>query len=224
MSSTAGPSLALHAKVRELSFSPFLSSTTSRSRAAGITLMEMLVVFIILGLVTTLLFQGTGFFAARYETVQRLHREAAVSGLQQHWFITTVQALVPYGREVRRFQGNEFSFAGITLQPLMAEPGMPADARWFIEERDGSRTVYYREGWGAQMNGVEWRVLTAADANITFQYADANGRWRSRWPLDEVPTEWLPQAIRMVMPGKGTVWVARIDPSPAPVLTEEDLR
>ena len=195
-----------------------------RPRTAGITLMEMLVVFVILGLVTTLLFQTTGFFAARYETVQRLHREGAVAGLQQHWFITTVQALVPYGREARRFRGNEDSFAGITLQPLMAEPGMPADARWFIDDRDGLPTVYYREARGPRMNDIEWPMLNTDDPNIKFQYADTNGRWRRRWPLEEAPTEWLPQAIRLVTPERGTLWVARIDPSPAPVLTEEDLQ
>ncbi len=201
-----------------------LRSGALQRRAAGITFVEMLVVFVILGLVTTLLFQATAFFASRYETVQRLHREGAMAGLQQHWFITTVQALVPYGRETRRFRGNEDSFSGVTLQPLLAEPGMPADAQWFIDERGGSQTVYYREEPGPHRNGVEWPVLTTDAANIGFQYADTNGQWRRRWPVDDAPTDWLPRAIRLVTPEQGTLWVARIDPSPAPVLTEEDLR
>ena len=107
---------------------PFPEGCAYTIRAAGLTLIEMLVVFVLLGLVSTLLFQGTGFFATRYETVQRLHREGSVTGLQQHWFISTVQALVPYGRETRRFLGNADSFEGVTLQPLAAEPGMPAGA------------------------------------------------------------------------------------------------
>ena len=193
-------------------------------RAAGLTLVEMLVVFVLLGLVTTLLFQGTGFFATRYETVQRLHRDSSVTGLQQHWFITTVQALVPYGREVWRFQGNATSFQGMTLQPLRAEPGMPAGTRWFIDERDGLQTVVYREERSPYAGAVEWPVMTSAEPVLRFQYADAQGRWRLRWPVDDAPTDWLPRAIRLVTPPEGTLWIARIDPSPNPGITEDVLR
>lgn len=190
----------------------------------GLTLVEMLVVFVLLGLVSTLLFQGTGFFANRYEMVQRLHREGSVTGLQQHWFISTVQALVPYGRDVRKFRGNATEFEGITLQPLVAEPGMPAGTRWYIDERDGIQTVLYGEEREPYSGGVEWPVYVAAAPGLRFQYADANGAWRMRWPVDEAPTEWLPQAIRLFTPAKGTVWIARIEPSAVPLLVEEDFQ
>ncbi len=199
----------------------------SRARArrpAGLTLVEMLVVFVLLALVSTLLFQGTGFFANRYETVQRLHREGSTTGLQQHWFISTVQALVPYGKEVRRFRGNASSFEGVTLQPLAAEPGMPAGTRWYIDEREGVQTVVYREERGPYAGGVEWPVMTSTQPGLRFQFADAQGRWRVRWPVDDAPTDWLPQAIRLATPANGTLWVARVDPSAAPVITEEDVR
>ena len=211
-----------------LRYGQFVPDSRLRLRAlttstVGLTLIEMLVVFVLLGLVSTLLFQGTGFFANRYETVQRLHREGSVTGLQQHWFISSVQALVPYGREARRFQGNAGYFEGITLQPLAAEPGMPAGARWFIDERDGLQTVVYREERGPYTGGVEWPMLAAADPELRFQYADTQGRWRVRWPVDDAPTDWLPQAIRLATPEKGTLWVAHIDPSASPVITEEDM-
>ena len=201
---------------------PALPACANPTRALGLTLVEMLVVFVLLGLVSTLLFQGTGFFAARYETVQRLHREGSVTGLQQHWFISTVQALVPYGREVRRFRGNATSFEGITLQPLAAEPGMPAGARWFIDGQDGLNTVVYREERGPYAGGVEWPVMTTAEPGLRFQYADTQGRWRIRWPVDDAPTDWLPRAIRLVTPADGTLWIARVDPSAAPINSEED--
>ena len=203
---------------------PFSGVRAYTIRAAGLTLIEMLVVFVLLGLVSTLLFQGTGFFATRYETVQRLHREGSVTGLQQHWFISTVQALVPYGRETRRFLGNADSFEGVTLQPLAAEPGMPAGARWFIDERDGLQTVVYREERGPYVGGVEWPVFASDEPGLRFQYADAQGQWRVRWPVEDAPLEWLPHAIRLAAPGKGTLWIARVDPSAAPLLTEEQFQ
>ena len=195
----------------------------SRVRAIGLTLIEMLVVFVLLGLISTLLFQGTGFFANRFETVQRLHREGSVTGLQQHWFISTVQAMVPYGREVRRFRGNATVFEGLTLQPLAAEPGMPAGARWYIDERDGMQTVVYREERGPYAGGVEWPVYITAEPGLRFQYADGQGQWRVRWPVDDAPNDWLPRAIRLATPSDGTLWVARIAPSSAPVITEEEM-
>ncbi|MDE0368090.1 MAG: prepilin-type N-terminal cleavage/methylation domain-containing protein [Gammaproteobacteria bacterium] len=195
-----------------------------RKPAFGLTLVEMLVVFVLLGLVSTLLFQGTGFFASRYETVQRLHRAGSITGLQRHWFISTVQALVPYGREARRFRGDATAFEGISLQPLAAEPGMPAGTRWYISESDGVQTVIYREERGPYAGGVEWPVYTTAEPGLRFQYSDAQGRWRVRWPVDDAPTDWLPHAIRLVTPADGVVWVARVDPSASPVVTEEEIR
>ena len=195
----------------------------NRAGAIGLTLIEMLVVFVLLGLVSTLLFQATGFFANRYETVQRLHREGSVTGLQQHWFITAVQALVPYGREARRFRGHDTAFEGLTLQPLAAEPGMPVGTRWTIDERDGIQAVVYREERGPRAGDIEWSLYSTAEPGLRFQYADAQGQWRTRWPVEDAPNDWLPQAIRLLTPANGTLWVARIDPTAIPVLTEEDL-
>ncbi len=193
-------------------------------RMRGLTLIEMLVVFVLLGLVSTLLFQGTGFFATHYEPVQRMHRDGLASGLQQHWFISTVQSLVPYGLRARRFRGDASSFQGITLQPLAAEPGMAVGARWFVDDRDGSYAVVYQEEPGSDTQGVEWTVLTSAEPGFRFQYADAGGRWHARWPVDDAPAAWLPRAIRLISPGRGPLWTARVEASATPVVTDEELR
>ena len=196
----------------------------NRSLTIGLTLVEMLVVFVLLGLVSTLLLQGTAFFSSRYETVQGLHRDGSLAGLQQHWFVSTVQALVPYGRENRRFRGTSAGFEGLTLQALVAEPGMPATARWTIDERDGIHTLIYGEESEQFFEGVEWPVLTSMEPGLRFQYADARGRWRIRWPVDDAPNDWLPRAIRLATGAETTLWIARIDPSAMPLLTEEQFR
>lgn len=193
-------------------------------RMRGLTLVEMLTAFVLLGLVSTLLFQGTGIFAKRYETVQRFHREGTVTGLQQHWFITTVQSLVPYGREARRFRGDASSFQGITLQPLASEPGMPTGVRWFIDDRDGLRALVYSEERGPSTQGVEWTVLAAPEPELQFRYADTQGRWHVRWPVEGVSTDWLPGAIGLFSSSDSTLWLARIEASANPVVTEEDFR
>lgn len=120
----------------------------------GLTLIETLVTFVILGFLSTLILQAVGFFAARYEGVQRVHRVAALESLQQNWFATSVQGFVPYGVWARRFQGHPTYFVGITLEPLNAEAGTPVTVRWSIE----SDAVRYLETLGHPLPGVEWTI------------------------------------------------------------------
>jgi len=184
----------------------------------------MLVVFVLLGLVTMLLFQATGLFANRYETVQRLHRESTVSGLQQQWFISTVQGLVAYGVEARRFRGEAAGFKGVTLQPLATEARIPIVVRWLIDEQSGVPTVVYREERSVLGDGVEWTVFAVDDPGLSFQYAGADGRWRGRWPVEDAPADWLPRAIRLLHSSNGTLWLAAVGTSAAPLITEADRR
>ena len=114
-------------------------------RANGLTLLEMLVVFVLASLVGTLLIQGAGFFLGQYDTVKRIGREASSEALQQRWFASTVRAMVPYLAEDRRFEGESNFFQGITMQPLRATPGIPAAARWSIVAGESGAAVVYAE-------------------------------------------------------------------------------
>lgn len=258
-----------------------------RLRLHGLTLVETLVTFVILGFLTTLILQAVGFFAARYDGVQRVHRVAALESLRQNWFATSVQGFVPYGVVARRFKGNQASFVGITLEPLDAEPGTPVTAHWSIEEG----TVRYAESLAAGVPGIEWTVLHSdpnvrpqrrpewdtpnfglngdiempsppghptGDEEITFQYADAFANWYDHWPprpgaspqpdalapqsdeelidalaatinaapddpLSDPANDWTPRLIRLFSTTEGTIWLARVEPSARPLLTDADV-
>ena len=200
------------------------AGSARRNRSAGLTLVELLVVFVLLGFVSSLLFQGTGFFSSRYETIQRLHREGSVTGLRQHWFISTVQGLAAYGHRDGRFRGDAGAFEGITLQALAAEPGMPVVARWYLDGRDGRETLVYKEQRAAHAGGVEWPVLETDEPGLRFLYADGQGQWRRRWPVEETQADWLPRAIRVVKADGKTLLLARVGTAASPVLTDEELR
>ena len=188
----------------------------------GLTLMETLVTFVILGFLSTLILQAVGFFAARYEGVQRVHRVAALESLQQNWFATSVQGFVPYGVRARRFQGHPTYFEGISLEPLNAEAGTPVTVRWSIDQD----AVHYLETLGRPLPGVEWTVRpsdtpvrdrsrprpdTREISNITlrspspapapqdlaFHYADAYANWYDHWPP-------LPDSKPLAEPGRDT--------------------
>ena len=283
-------------------------------RAGGMTLVETLVTFVILGFLTTLILQALGFFAARYEGVQRVHRAAALESLQQNWFATSVQGFIPYGVHARRFQGQPTRFEGITLEPLNAQPGTPVTVRWSIDED----TVRYAESLAPTVTGIEWTVrgtdtsvrpqsrpqsdtrdfgltsdiemrsrpqsdtrdfgLTsniemrsrfsdspeARLGDLVFHYADASTNWWDHWPprpdADPVPgtkapprqaepqsiddlidalaqtvqvapndplsdpaNDWTPRLIRLFSADEGTIWLARVEPSARPLLTDEDV-
>ena len=207
------------------------SRATAPPRAAGLTLVETLVTFVIFGFLTTLILQAVGFFAARYEGVQRVHRTSALETLQQNFFATTVRGLIPYGVESRRFQGDATFFEGTTLEPLNAEPGVPVIARWSIAED----SIDYAESPAPDADGIAWTVRTVADGHA-FEYADSLRNWYDHWPpsIDRPPRpgerplnvnddpayDWTPTLIRLVSPDATTVWLARVEPSRRPVVTE----
>ena len=188
-----------------------------RSQALGLTLIEMLVVLVLVSLLGTLLVQGTGFFLGKYAAVKRVHRESSLAALSQHWFISSVQAMVPSRVEARRFAGDASSFEGVTLQALAAEPGLPVRARWSIEADGASEAVVY-----AQEDGKSWTVLDADhEGGLAFQYADSTGLWHDRWPVEtdspNPPRERIPRMVRLISTADRTVWLARTDLFPEPV-------
>ena len=186
-----------------------------RTPAKGLSLVETLVVFALLSLLSTLVLQGLGAFAGRYDTVQRVHRNASFAVLQQHWFVTSVRGLVPVGVLARRFQGNASSFQGTTLQPLAAESGLPTRVRWRIESQ--AVTV-------AEDDAEAWQVLESDGDGLAFEYADANGAWHAEWPSFGAPDEWVPRMIRLTARDEGVIWLASIAASPRPVLDERILQ
>ena len=113
--------------------------------ASGLTLLEVLVVFLLASMVGTLLIQGTGFFLGQYDTVKRIGREASSAALQQRWFASTVHAMVPYLAADRRFIGDSASFQGVTMQSLRAPSGLPVAARWSIAAGNAGTAVVYTE-------------------------------------------------------------------------------
>ena len=183
----------------------------------GVTLLEMLVVLVLVSLLGTLLIQGVGFFLGKYASVKRIHQGTSLAALRQHWFVSTVQAMLPSRLEARRFTGDASSFEGVTLQSLAAEAGLPARARWSIGRDDASGAVVYE-----QEGGTPWTVMTSSDEGLAFQYADSAGRWHDRWPIasgsGDRRKEHIPRMIRLVATAGRTVWLAHLALSPEPVL------
>jgi len=173
----------------------------------GLTLLEMLVVLVLVSLLGTLLIQGTGYFLGQYAAIDRVGRASSLAALREHWFASTVAAMVPSRLEARRFVGDEAGFEGVTLQALAAEPGRPVRVRWSI---DADRVLYTEQG------SQYWVVHRVRDGVPRFQYADHVGGWRENWP-QEGNRELIPRMVRLLSSDGRMLWLARFDMFPEPV-------
>lgn len=188
-----------------------------KKSAQGLTLLEMLVVFMLVAFLGTLLIQGFGFFLGKYDTVRRAHRESSIASLHQRWFASTVAGMVPYRQQERSFAGDATSFQGVTLQPLAARSGIPVRARWFIDpEAPPSVVTYEEESLVPGVDPIRWPVLTASGDVLSFRYADADNRWHVAWPPRDA-TDRVPHLVGLISETGATVWLGRVDLYPEPV-------
>ena len=180
----------------------------------GLTLVEMLVVLVLASLLGTLIVQGTGFFLARYDAVDRTRRESSLATLREHWFASTVAAMVPSRLPARRFTGDNAAFEGVSLQPLSSIGGRPVRIRWSI---DATRVLYTEPGLRP------WTVLSLDEGGTPkFQYADSAGHWRERW-AGEDDLGHIPRLVRLLSSDGRVLWLAHFDlyPQPVPNYREE---
>ena len=190
-------------------------SGRSAGHSAGLSLLEMLVVLVLASLLSTLLVQGLGFFLSSSDTARRHASRAAEAHQQQHWFASSVRSIVPYLDPPRAFAGDATSFAGITLEPLGSEPGLPREVRWSIEP-DGE-SLRYAESVGAQATALAWTVLRAPGEALRFEYADRAGLWYPSWPQATVAREWIPGQVRLIGEDGRTLLSAHLSLHPVPV-------
>ena len=206
--------------------------------ATGLTLIEMLVVFVFMALLSVLVVQGLAFFMGNYQIVAHAVQDAGSTARQRAWFETTVQGMVASRNPARRFVGTAQSFEGQTLQPLSAESGVPIRIRWALGEAESRAVLTYQEA----ASDVSWTVLTQdpragpSRANaarrgtarteapqLAFQYADRAGNWLPHWPPREfLDDEYLPSAVRLVSAEQRTIWLVQLDLHFQPIIQDED--
>ncbi|MBO6658534.1 MAG: type II secretion system protein [Pseudomonadales bacterium] len=156
-----------------------------RSDQQGLSLLEVLVVFVIVAMVSTAIVQGFGFGLSLYERVQTKSQRQTVNLLSTKWFQMVNQSLVPSKEVGRSLVGASGSFSAITVNPLLADPGMPAPINWSIED---NILIY---GERDQKLGI-----LRLSGRATFEYRTDSGEWVVEWPIDEESYS-LPSAIRL---------------------------
>lgn len=166
----------------------------------GFTLIEVLVVLIIVGMISGILFQAL-------ERAYRLQDRFGVElfKVQQgqmaaDWYRQTVQGLSPDYADGRNiFHGEDKEFSGLTSNPLSDEYGAPTPITWKIRnnQQTGTTSLIYIE------EKRETPVLTWRGNQARFIYLDEQQTPNDSWPpLLGLSTQ-LPKQIQLVAEDAG---------------------
>ena len=178
----------------------------------GLSLLELLVVLVIVGLVSTLLLQGLGFGLSLFERVHTRGESAKQEILHREWFRGVNESLVarPEASGVSLL-GDSSSIDTQTLSPLLGAAGVPRAITWRIEDE----TLWYEE------SGYVLPIMPVPP-DAAFRFRNGNGNWSLDWP-PETNTENLPLAIALEH-GANRVLVASLRVRDVPDLLLEDSR
>jgi general secretion pathway protein J len=162
--------------------------------AAGMTLVELLVVLVIVALVGVVLMSG-------FERVLdiRLRLAAFLDGTEAptliaDWFRGSVKAMVAdsdTGRD--RFSGRPRVLAALSLAPLNGAAGVPTRVTWEIVYETGAGRTYLRY----HNENDEPMTIASWPGNYGgFRYCGADLKCSDTWPVDRKSTQ-LPALIRL---------------------------
>ncbi len=162
------------------------------SSQRGFTLLEMLVVLVLTGMISTILMQGlhqvfqlqTHFGKELFNTQQ--------GEMYTDWFRQSVNSLMPdYVDGKNRFKGNEREFSGLTLSPLSSAADALTPFTWRLKfSADAGQTQLQ---YGSSDDAAT--VLSWKGNSGKFVYIDGTGEAHDVWP--PVFGKWpqLPKAI-----------------------------
>ena len=146
----------------------------------GFTLFEMIVVFVITGLMSAVIMQGFSIVLA-----SRLSVSSAIENLQQVVLgqnipVDPLRGLLPdYRNNPHQFRGQARTLTGQTMRPLLSPHGAPTPFTMTMEY-DGSTnltTLIYEEMGRPKTALAQW-----SGNGQSFKYRDLTGPWEVTWP------------------------------------------
>ena len=158
----------------------------------GFTLVEMLVVLLIVGMASSLLFEGSAqvmAMQARFNgQLERLRGES----LRADWLRQVVQGLQPdYPDGAHTFKGSARGFSGLTTNPLSTSYG--GLAAFAVElQRD---TLHHEMVLRYGNNKGAPELLRWKGDQALLRYVDATGEAHDAWPPPLGQSPQLPAAI-----------------------------
>ena len=170
-----------------------------RAKSAGFTLVEVLVVLIIVGMISSILLQALGqIFRLQGRFGQQL-AQSQEGVMYSGWFRQVIQGLqTDYPQGAGVFRGTDTELAGLSTASLSVDTyGAPANISFkMIYERNLDSTGLQYE------SGTEKTTIFNWPGKVTgkFVYLDAHGERHDQWPplLGRWPQ--LPAVILLLPP------------------------
>lgn len=177
-----------------------------RRAARGLTLLEMLVTLVIIGLAMGLIGQAMGQFVR----VERLLERSGVEGQTQLMRREQVRSLLAglLTEQVNRPDLVRGDAAGLQFQSTAAAAfGAPVGATLKLSLEADGPLQRLRLKTAADEEPVELLRWTGSPGRIAYQ--DRKGEWHASWPVDPERVRRLPRAIRLELgPEAGGVLMA----------------
>lgn len=167
---------------------------------AGFTLIEVLVVLIIVGVTSGVLFQALD---QAYRLQDRFGRElfkVQQGQMASDWYRQTVQGLQPdYPDGQNIFRGKDRTFSGLSSNPLGDEYGAPTPITWRLRSNPQSSVIelVYLEGDG------ETAILKWRGKQARFVYLDEKQTPHHSWPPPLGLVAQLPEQIQLITEDAG---------------------
>jgi general secretion pathway protein J len=161
---------------------------------AGFSLIELLVVLVIVGLVTSLLVEGLGTTWRSFDKLSAKGLNMTQAQLPLSWFEESVSGAVLYHPDKPVVSGDSQQFEFITMNVPNDERHVPQQVLWSIQQKNTtSGLAYWQLAFKAELAENEL-VIMQFDKQPRFEYW--NGQ---QWLNDFQPdNSLLPTAIRLV--------------------------
>ena len=155
----------------------------------GFTLLETLVVFVLVALLSTLLIQGSGFLLSTYSRSERVQNDFYKNRFWKSW-VHQVASGLAIGVSVNRvFKGETDGFTGFSSQALVGQAGkLTLVSLSVVKERD-RWYLEYQQG-----NQYQWELFNSK-LNLKFVYFDSDGEAHKDW--DNSTDKRLPSRIEV---------------------------
>lgn len=159
-------------------------------RSRGFSLLEAMVTLVIVAMIMALLMQSLVYVLGLRERLLRHEADARTAALHEQWFRESVaSALGDAPDGAQPFAGSAEGFRMLGADALRSGAG--AVLAWRIVDAAGRRHLEYVE------EGEAVVVLADGLEEGRFEYRDLAGRWHEAWPVEGLPDEHLPRAVRL---------------------------